>query len=111
MITERELVRMGFLQVAPHNTTRVWVRELGRDRYLLLGDVGSPNEMLFICEGALDQTPSDAVCLHNFDFEGPLTTQKIEEFLALLLPEGTNLSVLRDSNPRPSAPKADALPD
>jgi hypothetical protein len=80
MLTKEELIELGFKEL-PHKTiTGSLVYDLGRDRSLSANDVGTPNEMLWITERT-DDTITDAVCLHNYDYDGYMSLPKMEMLL------------------------------
>lgn len=89
-MTNDDLIKIGFTPV-PHLTGIGSVTyDLGRDRILSAGSVGTPNEMLFIgqlYDSTLSNAPgkySDLICLHNYDYDGYLTIEKVQSLINLL---------------------------
>lgn len=77
------LSEYGFVEISTFNVLASTELSLGRNRYLCVGCAGSPNEMMFICEGE-KQHNQDVVTLHNWDYDGWLTIEKIQQiYLAI----------------------------
>ena len=86
MITREQLERLGFKAVPTFTITNAMTFDLGRHRHLSVGDIGNPNEMMFICQ-VDDQDKrkiTDLVCVHNYDYDGYLTKVKILSLILLL---------------------------
>jgi len=82
-LDESEVLALGFKPV-PHFTVAGNLNfDLGRKRILSLGSIGTPNEMLWICQiDSKDNTEiTDLVCLHNYDYDGYLTIGKLEDLI------------------------------
>lgn len=70
VLSEKDLEAMGFEKVPHANILNSMIYSIGRNRILSMGNVGTPNEMLWICEVAPDGVQiNDLVCLHNYDYE------------------------------------------
>jgi hypothetical protein len=56
---------------------------VGRKRYVSVSAVGTPNEMVFIYEMLYDSDTDigEMICLHNYDYDGYLTQEKIDLLL------------------------------
>ncbi len=83
MLTNDDLIKLGFKPI-PHFTIGNSVTyDLGRGRHLSAGNVGTPNEMVFICATDYkDKTNiTDLVCLHNYDYDGYITEEKIKIYM------------------------------
>lgn len=86
MITQEQLLTIGF-NTLPHFTImNSLIYDLGRHRQLSLGGVGTPNEILFICniDNENFKKITDIVCLHNYDYDGYITMEKIENLIKYL---------------------------
>lgn len=86
MITKDQLLSIGF-ETLPHFTiTESLIFDLGRRRQLSIGNAGTPNEMLYLCE--IDEhNPkkiTDLVCLRNYDYDGYTTLEDIQDIIKLL---------------------------
>lgn len=59
------------------------ISELGRRRFLSAGCVGTPNEYMWIYEVDRDDDKkiTDLVCLHNWDYDGFLTIDKVKSII------------------------------
>ena len=82
-LTNDDLINIGFKKILHFTITNAVVYDLGRHRQLSAGSVGTPNEMLFICE--IDHINpkkiTDLICLHNYDYDGYLTIKKIKAII------------------------------
>ena len=80
-----DLIKLGFIPI-PHFTIGNSVTyDLGRCRLLSASSVGTPNEMIFIIQTD-DDVPSkisDIICLHNYDYDGYITEEKIKLYMSL----------------------------
>lgn len=79
----RELREIGF-EPLPHFTVGANLNyDLGRRRFLSISCLGTPNEML--CVGEIDKSDemkvTDMVVLHNFDYDGYLTIEKVKSLI------------------------------
>jgi hypothetical protein len=82
-LTHDLLLDLGFKPM-PHFTimgTMIFV--LGRNRHLSIGNVGTPNEMMFVCQQE-GNTIIDLVCLHNYDYDGYLRPEKLVALMTAL---------------------------
>ena len=78
-----KVLELGFEELPHKALGKPLIYNLGRNRQLSLSNLGNPNEVLFIYETDIEnpQDINDMVCLHNYDYDGYLT----EEKLSLLL--------------------------
>jgi hypothetical protein len=84
-MTREEVINMGFEPIPHFTITDSLIYDLGRNRYLSIGDVGMPNEMVFICE-VNDENKNridEIIGLHNYDYDGYLTKERLQQFMAL----------------------------
>jgi hypothetical protein len=79
-LTEQQLLDIGFEKMPHFTVMNSLTYDLGRNRSISIGCVGTPNEMLFIREGDGNNT-DDLVSLHNFDYDGVLTIDKVEDLI------------------------------
>lgn len=93
-MTREELLEIGFKNL-PHAAIGAPVDyDLGRYRYLSVGSVGTPNEMVFIYE-IDDKDPkkiTDLVVLKNYDYDGLTEIETIKSLISLLTCQKKNLS-------------------
>jgi len=83
-----KLIALGFEEL-PHRTiTNSLYYNLGRNRSLSFGDIGRPNEMLFLCQHDDKdyRIITDLVCLRNFDYEGYTSYEDIVKLISLINP-------------------------
>lgn len=90
MLTNEDLKDLGFKDLPHMTVTNSMQYELGRDRLLSIGSIGTPNEILVIMEykhsitlGSNKQV-TDCVILHNYDYDGYLTIEKLNLLLKFL---------------------------
>ena len=77
MVTKEDLTQLGFKQNEHYTVVNILNLDIGRNRLLSIGSVGTPNEMMFIAEIGTEDTFSDIICLHNYDYDGFLTKEKL----------------------------------
>lgn len=86
MIKREELIKLGFKEIGHFTVMNSLIYDLGRNRQLSIGELGNPNEVMFICE--IDKNNpkniTDLVCIHNFDYDGYLTLKKIKSLIKIL---------------------------
>jgi len=71
-LTEEILIKAGFEEVMHFTVTRSLHKSIGRDRIISIGCIGTPNEMIWLCERN-KISPShitDLVCIRNYDYDG-----------------------------------------
>lgn len=79
-LTEGWLVMLGFDKL-PHLTiTNSLIKSIGRNRYISIGDVGTPNLMVYLCEKEKEDSRkiTDLICLHNWDYDGELYVHQLQ---------------------------------
>lgn len=85
-MTNQDLINIGFKEIPHFTISNSVVYDLGRNRQLSAGCVGTPNEMLWICE--IDKNDNnkitDLVCLHNFDYDKELTIEKVKTLISII---------------------------
>lgn len=83
-MTNDDLIDLGFKPLSYFTIGNNVLYDLGRERFLSVGSVGTPNEMLFICEKERGKDAiSDLICIHNYDYEGYLTKEKVVKILEI----------------------------
>lgn len=85
-MTTDDLVRLG-LNPLPHFTImNSHVKYLGRNKFISVGNVGTPNEMVYLYE-VHDYEPRkimELINIHNYDYDGYLTEEKLVNLLKWL---------------------------
>lgn len=75
-MTEEELLRVGFvkgeLSLKYH---------LARKRFISVLCVGTPNEAVHLCHKDSVDIVDDLICVHNCDYDGYLTKEKLEHLI------------------------------
>lgn len=89
-LTKEWLLEFGFEQIPHFTVTNTLIINIGRRLILSVGSVGTPNEMVTLCE--IDYLNSkkitDVIVLRNYDYDGYTTREqlgKIYEALTLIL--------------------------
>jgi len=79
-----DCLELGFERLPHFTVAHNLIYQLGRNRYLSIGCVGTPNETLFICErDPRDYRKiNDLICLHNFDYDGYLSKSKLQTLIS-----------------------------
>ncbi len=82
-MTNQDVINLGFKPVDTFTVQNSHNYDLGRGRFLSIGDVGRPNEMLFICQSSKDDPKKidDVVCIYNYDYDGYLTVEKLQKII------------------------------
>lgn len=81
-VTKDSLIDLGFKEIPHFTITQNLVFDLGRNRSLAVGSVGTPNEVMFICQEEPPKTIESLVCVHNYDYDGYLTMQRVKDIIA-----------------------------
>lgn len=82
-MTNQDLVKLGFKELLHFTIGNIVNYDLGRERMLSASDVGNPNEMMYIIQHT-DSHIEDAVCVHNYDYDGFLTEEKVTGLINLI---------------------------
>lgn len=77
------LIHLGFEELPNFTVMNSLTFQLGRNRYLSFGCIGTPNEMLFLCEHYNHQPDliESMITIHNYDYNGLMTKAKLESLL------------------------------
>lgn len=92
MLNREEVLKLGFEEIPHFTVTNSMHYDLGRNRWLSIGDLGNPNEMLFIyeCDEEDNRIITDIVVLHNYDYDGYLTVEKLSLLLTFFAENNKN---------------------
>ncbi len=82
-MTEDDLIKIGFKRIPHFTVMNSLVYDLGRRRHLSIGCVGTPNEMIFLCEADYksEKKIDDSICVHNYDYDGYVTEERIDALI------------------------------
>lgn len=81
-MNKEDLIVLGFQDIGCITITNSMICDLGGRRVLIVECLGTPNETMFICEKSrVGDHYTDLICLHNFDYDGKLTKQKVEHLI------------------------------
>lgn len=97
-----DLKELGFKPITTFTVADNLIFDLGRNRQLSISNVGTPNEMLYICQieteaGGIRIT--DLICLHNYYYDGYLSTDILKMLISCL---GTATTVESTSAKKPN---------
>ena len=88
-LTKEILIACGF-EEPPHDTilSGMFIY-IGRDRHLSVSCLGTSNEMVFLCHKgmATNAIAQDAICIHNYDFDGSLSLHQLQNLYFMLTNE------------------------
>lgn len=79
MLIKDDLLNIEFKELPHYTVMGSVIYDLGRKRHLSVGCVGTPNEMVFICQvdNKIKEKITDLICIHNYDYDGYLTIEKL----------------------------------
>jgi hypothetical protein len=84
-MNRKEAIEMGFKPMPHFTIQRNLIYDLGRNRHLSIGSIGTPNEVVFI--GETDDEDNriirECIVLHNYDYDGFLTKERLQQFVNL----------------------------
>ncbi len=85
-MTNEDLIAIGFEKIPHFTVANSVIYDLKRHRHLSAGCVGTPNEMVWLCstDSKDPKTVTDLVCVHNYDYDGYLTIEKIKGLINLI---------------------------
>lgn len=86
MINKDKLIELGCTLDHNAKIMEVYTYNLGRGRHLEFCNIGTPNEFIYICETdpIEEDKITDAICLHNFDYDDYLTEERAKELIKVL---------------------------
>ena len=79
----KKCLKLGFKELPHFTTTNSLILDIGRQRFLFFGCIGTPNEVLYIYEMQKNSLTeiTDIICLHNYDYNGYLSIEKLESLI------------------------------
>lgn len=85
-ITEQELLDLGFYKLPHFTVSDSIIFDLPNNRTISIGNLGTPNEMVFLTQSDYDNYKkiTDIITLHNYDYHGYITLEKIKDFISVL---------------------------
>lgn len=85
-LSEDDCLELGFERLSHYTVANNLIYQLGRNRHLSIGCVGTPNETLFICESDPKDYMkiNDIICLHNYDYDGYITKSKLKTLISFI---------------------------
>jgi hypothetical protein len=86
-MTREQLLELGFKEL-PHFTINKSLQyNLGRNKVLSIGSIGTPNEMIFLCEMDTEDNKkcNDLIVLRNYDYDGYTTLEEVKLIIKALI--------------------------
>lgn len=89
MLTKEKCLELGFKELSHFTVGNSLTYLINRDRYLSISSVGTPNEMLFIYSADYNNPKeiTDIITLHNYDYEGYLSEEKLLNLINWFKPD------------------------
>ena len=87
-------MKVGKKKKIPHFTvTNSYTLDIGRNRIVSVGNVGTPNEMIWLCQiNDKDKNKiDDLICLRNYDYDGYTHVHTLQNLIHSLT--GTELTL------------------
>ena len=84
VLSADDCLDLGFVRLPHFTVADNLIYQLGRNRHLSIGCVGTPNETLFICESDPKdyRKINELICLHNYDYDGYLSKSKLQTLIS-----------------------------
>jgi len=77
------LKKHGFVELQHEIFPNLFVLSVGRYRKIKIASLNTTNEVVFISQLDYNERKEDLVCLHNFDYDGYFTEEKLANLLSL----------------------------
>jgi len=76
-VNNKALEKLGFKHNPIVLVSKQYLISLGRNRFLSVSDVGTPNEMVWL-QNIEGRDVTDLVCIHNFDYDGEIYIHQLQ---------------------------------
>ena len=84
--TREDCYELGFKELPHFTIMKSLVLDIGRGRQLSIGNLGTPNEVIVIADLEHGDKIKDIVFLHNYDYDGALTLNRLKEIVSVIKP-------------------------
>ena len=86
MINKNICLNLGFKALEHFTIADNLIFDLGRNKQLSIGAVGTPNEMICLTESDPDDYKkiTDVIILHNYDYDGYISEEKLKSYIEVL---------------------------
>ena len=84
LTTPKWLENLGFQKVPSAIITRAMEYPIGRDRYISVQCVGTPNEMVLLTEVDPSSKVENLIVLRNYDYDGKTYVHQIQNLITIL---------------------------
>ena len=82
-MNKETLLEKHFIETPRLVLGSVFVLDVGRDRHITIGSLATPNEVVFLNQKDKNSGITDFVCIHNFDYDGWLTEDKLNAIISI----------------------------
>lgn len=82
-LTEDILLKAGFEKLPHMTVTNSMMLDIGRGRYISIGDIDNCNQMMWL-QSIDGKKVTDLICLHNYDYDGWLYVHKLQNIVKSL---------------------------
>lgn len=88
-LTVKWALKFGFKPLPFKNILNSLTKDIGRNRILSIGNIGTANEMIWICEvNPTDpKVIDDLICIHNYDYDKEIFIHKLQNLYHVLTGE------------------------
>lgn len=76
-VTEDILLKCGFSKIPHFTVTNSLILDIGRGRFLSVGNVDDANQMVWLQSISGDKV-TDLICVHNYDYDGLLYLHQLQ---------------------------------
>ena len=83
IMKKETLLQKGFTETPHLVLGAVFVLDVGRNRYISIASLATPNEVAFLNQKDHNSGITDLVCIHNFDHDGYLTEAKLDTIISI----------------------------
>ena len=79
------LLSIGFKELPTFTIMGSLNYDIGRNRFISIGCVGTPNEIMFLEELDIKDNKkiTDLICIHNCDYDGHITKSKVIDLITI----------------------------
>lgn len=80
-MTKQEVLDLGFEELPFPSIMNPAIINIGRNRIISIGNIGTPNETVWICEinATNSEAIDDLVCIFNYDYDGYITEEILKD--------------------------------
>lgn len=83
LMKKEALILKGFAEMPHLVLGSFFTLDVGRDRFISVGSIGTPSEVVFLNQRNKHNGISDLICVHNWDYDGPLNPEKLDLIISV----------------------------